>query len=97
MKLTIVSLYSSYLNAYDNPTISNLQPADVAEQYRRSVLAAPEQAYQALAQDKTVCILGTFDDITGKIEVLDQPQKVLDLASAFPPGFLKQKEAAKNA
>lgn len=97
MKLTIVALYSSYLNAYDNPTFSNLKPADVAEQYRRSVLAAPDQAYKALAQDKTVVILGTFDDVSGEIELLDAPMKVLDLASAFPAGYLKKMEALKNA
>lgn len=97
MKLTIVALYSSYLGAYDKPTFQELTGKDVAEQYRRSVLAAPDQAYKALAQDKTVVILGTFDDVSGVIELLDSPMKVLDLASAFPPGFLKKMEALKNA
>lgn len=94
MKLTLITLYNSYLGCYDKPVFENIKYEDLKDQYRRSVLSNPEQAYAAKAADKTVCYLGTFDDVTGKFDLTSEPEKVLDLASCFPPGFLKKKEAA---
>lgn len=94
MKLTLITLYNSYLGCYDKPVFENIKREDLKEQYTRSVLSNPDQAYAAKAADKTVCYLGTFDDVTGKFDLLPDPEKVIDLASAFPPGYLKKKEAA---
>lgn len=94
MKLLCVSLFNSYLGCYDNPTFTNLKEDEICEQYRRSILTNPEQAYAAHVADKVVTVVGTFDDVSGSFELLEMPKKVLDLSTCFPRGYLASKQGA---
>lgn len=96
MKKLLVSLYSNYLDAYDDPTLSQYPEEDLPTLYKRTIYADPEGAYKWKAQEKTLVIFGTFDDCKGVFELLENPKKVVDLASLFPTGFLQKKEASRN-
>lgn len=96
MTLFIVSLLNSYLGCYEAPQTSNLTKDNIKEQYHRSVMMDPDGAFQARANEKIVTILGEFDDTTGKIVPYETPEKLLDLVTCFPRGYLAQKEK-KNA
>jgi len=94
MKKVIIALFSNYLGVYDVPQFAEARDdADLKESYRRVILSDPDGAFGARAHEKTLCKLGEFDDFTGKIEVLDSPIKVLDLATLFPVGYLAKKDA----
>lgn len=95
MKLTIIALYSAFLGCYDKPTFSEYPEDMTAEMYHRQIMSVPDEAYKARAHEKTVCILGTFDDVTGSMELLEQPKKLLELSTCFPRGYLASKEAKK--
>lgn len=92
MKMTVYALYNSYLGCYDQPMFVNIPLDDIKEQYRRSILADTEGAFKARANEKVVCHLGTFDDFTGKFELLPDPVKLIDLATLFPRGYLDGKK-----
>ena len=92
MKYKVIALCSDYLGCYDQPTFSNLSEEDVMEQYRRSVLADPDGAYKARASEKSLFVLGEFDDVSGVILPFKQPKKLVSLASYFPAGYLAKKE-----
>lgn len=93
MNLNMIALRNSFLDAFDHPTFTNLSRQDVVEQYRRSVLAAPQKAYEARASEKELWILGEFNDATGQVILLDKPVKLADLSSFFPKGFLARMES----
>lgn len=96
MKKLLISLYSNYMDAYDDLTVTQYQEEDLRTIYQRSIYADPDGAYKARAQEKTLVIFGTFDDCTGSIELLDNPKKLVDLATVFPAGYLVRKEAKNN-
>lgn len=97
MKKLIITLYSSYLDAYDEPSVTQFQIADLKTVYSRTILADPEGAWRARAQEKTVVVLGEFDDCTGKLDAYSEPKKLFELAPLFPKGFIMKKEAKSNA
>lgn len=94
MKKVITCLYSNYLGCYDIPQFLDVRDDDdLKESYRRMVINNPDEAFKYRVHEKTLCKLGFFDDFTGKIELLDAPIKLLDLASLFPQGYLARKES----
>lgn len=97
MKKLLVSLYSAYLDAYDEPTLTQYQLADLKTVYTRTILCDPEGAWRARAQEKTVVVLGEFDDCNGHLEAYPEPKKLFELAPLFPKGFIMNKEAKSNA
>lgn len=92
----LVSLYSTYLDAYDDPTVSVHREEDLKDLYLRTIYSDPEGAYKARAHEKAVVVLGTFNDCTGQLIVHEKPVKLFDMASLFPKGWLAQKEAKNN-
>lgn len=58
MKLTLISMRSDYLEAYDPIQVSNLTEDNIKEQYTRSVLADPEGAYKARVNEKSLLFSG---------------------------------------
>lgn len=96
MKKLVISLYSTYLDAYDDPSITVHPEENLKELYTRTVYSDPEGAWKARAQEKSVVILGTFDDCTGELIAFDKPKKLFELAALFPKGWLAQKEAKLN-
>lgn len=93
MKLLMIALLNTYLGCYESPQTSNLTKENIKEQYHRSVMMDPDGAFKARVNEKTVCILGEFDDLTGEITPYKTPEKLLDLVTCFPRGYIAKKEA----
>lgn len=92
MKLTVFTFYKDYLGVFDPPMFAK-EPMDaVVESYRRSILSAPDQAYQSKFQEITLVELGKFDDFEGKFELLPEPKSWSKCSKFFPAGFLAKKE-----
>lgn len=87
MKLKIYALKNTYLNVFDVPTFQNVEPDDIAEGYRRSILTNPDEAFKHQAHEKALYYLGYFDDVLGTVEPVE-PQKLVDLAALFPRGYI---------
>lgn len=96
MTINIFALCNDYLGCYDLPLYRKESPTDMEESFRRSVLTDPDGAFQNHAHEKSLFLLGTFDDVSGLIMPLEKPQKLLPLAKLFPPGYLAMKEAQTN-
>ena len=98
MTLHVVCLYNSYLDVYETPTFHNLPTKeDVVELFRRSVLSDPKGAYNAHAQEKEICLLGTFDDKTGAFDLFERPLRLAGLSQFFPAGYLSKLKEAEDA
>lgn len=97
MKRVMIALFNAYLGAYDEPMCARFDDkADISEAYRRTVLVDPDAAFKNRAQEKTVCVVGEFDDTTGVITAYETPEKLCDLAKFFPAGYLAKKLAQEG-
>lgn len=97
MNRPVLSLFNAYIGAYDEPIVARCDTKDdVVEAYRRLVLSDPETAYKNFAHEKTVCVVGYFDDMKGVIQATDSPEKLCDLAKFFPAGFIAKKIAQEG-
>lgn len=77
MILHILSFRNKGLKAWSNPHYTDIDPEKCAIQLSRAISScSPEQraSYKRLA----LYCLGTFEDETGKFEVLDEPEFLLD-------------------
>lgn len=92
MRYMVYALQNAYLGAFDLPVVHQLSPEDMIESYRRLVVQDPERCYQSYVHEKTLCVIGEFDDITGIITPVE-PKKIKELAGLFPAGFIAGKEA----
>lgn len=92
MKYIVYALQNAFIGAYDLPVISQAQPDDMIEGYRRLIVQEPDRAYSTYVHEKTLCIIGEFDDITGVL-VPCQPKKIKEIAALFPAGYLAKKES----
>lgn len=64
----IYSVYDPEVEAFDGRlNLAPFEPKDMTEQYRRSCIKMNE-VQKAEADGKKVILMGTFDDVTGKIE-----------------------------
>lgn len=97
MKSHVFCLFNVYLNCSDNPQFSPIGPKDTIEGYRRQILTDPEGAFKYHTQEKELRYLGLYDDITGKFELLDAPQRLVELRAFFPKDFLDKKIDEKKA
>lgn len=63
----IYCVYDSEMEAFDSRlNLAPFEPKDMAEQYRRSATKMNE-VQKAEADGKKVILMGTFDDVDGKI------------------------------
>lgn len=97
MKLHVYVLFNNYLGCADNPQFSPVGPKDTIEGYRRQILNDPETAHKYHTQEKEVRYIGLFDDLTGKIELFPEQQRLVELRGFFPAGYLDKKAADKAA
>lgn len=90
----VVGLHDTFLDAYDQPTLVSVPDlnVDVKEMYRRSILSNPEEAYTRFrTHEKDAVYYGTFDDMSGKFDMLEKPKSLFNCASLFPAGFISKK------
>lgn len=89
MKQYVYSLYSAYIGAYDKPFVHELGPDAIKEGYRRTIMQDPDQAFKNFAHEKILCLVGTWDDETGKFEPSgEDASRIVDLATLFPVGYI---------
>lgn len=88
MKVTVYALYNNYLSVYDLPQFRQMSTEDIAEGLRRSILMDPDAALKNHVDEKSLVILGTWEDEKCKFDLHDEPKKVCDLAGCFPRGYL---------
>lgn len=94
MKKLLITFYSKYLDAYDDPIVSQYAEADLKTLYQRSIYSDPDGAYRGRIQEKCLVVLGTFDDCKGTITLNEKPVTLFDFAPLFPVGYLAKKEAS---
>lgn len=96
MTRPILSLFNAYLGAYDDPYVAIVKDMeDIKTAFKRQILMQPDKSYAAFLQEKTVCLIGQFDDETGVITPCELV-KVCDLAQFFPAGYLAKRRAQEE-
>lgn len=88
MMLNVVALYDKLLKVYTRPTFVNTKKSDLAEEYRRMIVPAPEKAFQL--KDMEVYFLGTYNDEKALFELLDKPEFIVRLEDFFPSKEVKE-------
>lgn len=78
MKKFLYSQYDKEAQFFNHVQMSEIEPKEFAENIRRSiVLSRDPNAIRAVANCKLV-ELGTFDDETGKFDILKKPVEIFD-------------------
>ena len=77
MKKYVYILRDKKLGAFENPILRVDDVEHVVESYVRGLkLVSSEEAVRA--RDMALYYLGIFDDVTGKFELLEREEKLLD-------------------
>lgn len=83
MKLYVYSVRDKKLGAFGAPKFANDDSEHMAEGVARDLKRIkPEQISEA--SDCSLYYLGQFDDISGKFELLPQPEKLIDYEDYVP-------------
>ena len=77
MKLYIYTLRDKKLQSYEPPVFKDDEPARTTEKTARGLKLIGE-ADKGRARDMSLYYLGLFDDQTGKFELLEHEEKLLD-------------------
>lgn len=82
MKLNILLFKNLSLDCFTTPQFVDLTPEKAAEQLRRSIILNKEDLQKVIPYRNLVLYdFGEFDDVTGKITLLEDPEKILDCAA----------------
>lgn len=90
MKLFFYALKDRQLGVFDKPMVIDKAKDDMLEGYRRLIVSDPDKSFQL--KPATLFYYGYFDDMTGKFEMLKDPEYLGDLGDFFPV-----KEGKKDA
>lgn len=82
MILNVICHYDKLLQIYTRPVFTVTKKKDLAEEFRRMIVPAPEKVFQY--KDMEVYYLGTYDDEKAKFELLDKPEFIVRLEDFFP-------------
>ena len=77
MKLYIYTIRDKKLQSFEPPVFKDDDPERCAEKSARG-LRLIEDAAKSRARDMSLYYLGQFDDQTGKFELLEHEEKLLD-------------------
>lgn len=83
MKKYVIVLRDKKLGAFGDPVFKVEDVEHIVELVSRS-LKDIESGQRAKAADQALYYLGTYDDISGKFDLLDQPEKLLDYEDFIP-------------
>lgn len=97
MKKTLYSFYNIHLDCYDQPIVSELTIDQIQENYRRSILSAPDKAFESRVPEKRLVQFGFYDDFDGKFEIFEHPKQICEMSKFFPAGYLAKKIAQDSA
>lgn len=78
MKKYIYSQHDEKADFYNHPMISEIEPDAFKANVERSIVLCRDAAKLSAIADCKLLYLGTFDDVSGKFEILEEPQKLLD-------------------
>lgn len=87
MKSNLIVFRNTYLDVYEKPMVVSGDTNDIVENYRRAVYVDPGKAMENHIDEMEIRLLGTFDDVTGQIDLCEQKVLVAG-ASLFPAGYL---------
>lgn len=83
MKLTLISAFDALLErSMPLQCIQPMTDEDIIESHRRAVIGGSFKPIQI--ENLVIFKYGTFDDVTGKIDLLDKPVKLCALNSFLP-------------
>lgn len=83
MKLYIYSVRDKKLGAFDSPHFAHDDSEHMSESIARELKRIkPEEISRAA--DCALYYMGTFDDISGKFELLAEPEKLIDYEDYVP-------------
>lgn len=83
MKLYVYSLRDKKLQSFEAPVFKDDEPERCKEKSARGLRLVGEED-KARARDMALYYLGTFDDESGKFELLDHEEKLLDYEDYLP-------------
>lgn len=81
MILKMYSVRDRQVGAYSKPVFDVLEPADLAEQFRRAIIQDPALNKQLAYSE--LYYLGTYDDKTADFVLISKPEFVDDLSQYF--------------
>lgn len=93
MKKTLYSFYNVHLDCYDNPIATELTIDQIQENYRRSIVSAPDKAFDSFVHEKRLIQFGAWDDFDGTFELFDHPKTVCEMSKFFPSGYITKRIA----
>lgn len=68
MKFYCYQIYDKLIKAWESSiTFQNLEPEEMAEQYRRALMRTDAKQY-AMMTDKEVYLVAEFNDLTGELK-----------------------------
>lgn len=85
MKIYVYSARDKKLGAYQFPEYKVEDPEHVAEGTARALKVVPlDNIEKARLNDQALYYLGSFDDISGKFDLLAEPEKLIDYEDYLP-------------
>lgn len=76
MILNVICFKNMKVDAFTNPQFLDIEPKKAAVQLIRSMKVNPEKAHPY--QNLVMYFIGTFDDESGKFDLLDEPEMLVD-------------------
>ena len=85
MKIYIYCARDKKLGAFQNPEYKTEDKEHIAEGTARSLKVVQVGAIEkARLRDQALYFMGSFDDVKGKFDLLDEPEKLLDYEDYLP-------------
>ena len=97
MRTYITMFRNVELECFTTPQFIDIEPEKAAEQLARSIkMAAKDNPKQLLNyRHLKLCYFGEFDDTTGKMDLLETPEEILDCAALVKAtGIFEEKKDA---
>lgn len=96
MKYVLISAFDALLErSMPLQAIQPLEDEDIVESHRRAVLNGSFKPQQV--ENLVIFKYGTFDDVTGEIDLLDKPLKLCALSQFLPRKESVSAEVTKDA
>jgi len=85
MKVYVYCSRDKKLGAFQTPEFKTEDPEHVSEGTARALKVVPiENIEKARLRDQALYHLGSFDDLKGKFELLEEPEKLIDYEDYLP-------------
>ena len=92
MKKYIYSQHDEKAEFFNHPMISEVEPEAFKSNIERSIKLCRDAKQLSAIADCKLLLLGTFDDVSGKFDILEVPQKLCDCDALIEStGFIRGK------